>query len=116
MHVSELAVVLDPATEQAVVVDLVFLFLLKITSLILAFLTIRMGFVLIREGAKGGFTFKANLVGLKADLASVSPGLLFVLLGICLMGYSIYVKKEITLPAPARQNLSAPPVVPLPTQ
>src|ERR1019366_1482778 len=87
VHVSELAVVLDPATEQAVVVDLVFLFLLKITSLILAFLTIRMGFVLIREGAKGGFTFKANLVGLKADLASVSPGLLFVLLGICLMGY-----------------------------
>jgi hypothetical protein len=37
-------------------------------------------------------------------------------LGVCLIGYSIYVKKEIILPTASQQNIGAPPVVPLPTQ
>ena len=101
--------------DIVVVIDLSLLFLLKIAALLFGFLTIRMGYDLIREGAKGDFTFKANLAGLKADLASVSPGLLFVLLGIGLIGYSVYVKKEITV-TPPQQQVSAPPNVSMPKQ
>jgi hypothetical protein len=52
--------------------------------------------------------------GFKADLVSVSPGLLFVVLGILLIGYAIHVDKEAELeinpPAITKPN----PPVPLP--
>ena len=52
---------------------------------------------MIASGVKGEFKFSASLGGVKADLASISPGLLFVLLGVLLIGYAIYVEKEVTL-------------------
>jgi hypothetical protein len=71
------------------------LFAIKITALILGFLTIRMGAMLIKTGALGEFKFSTSFGGAKADLASVSPGLLFVVLGIGLIGYSVWVKKSV---------------------
>jgi hypothetical protein len=91
----------------AVFFNLLLLFLLKALCFLLGFLTIRMGHSLIRDGAKGEFTFKANIVGAKADLVSVSPGLLFVLLGIGLIGYAMAVNKVIQLNPGAVQHSPA---------
>jgi hypothetical protein len=66
---------------------------LKSVLFILGYLTIRLGYNLFFAGAKGEFKFSANLVGLKANLASFSPGLLFLLLGIILMGSTMYIDK-----------------------
>jgi len=68
---------------------------MKIVCFILGYLTIRLGYLLIASGARGEFKFSAKFAGIKADLASISPGLLFVLLGTILIGYAIYVEKEI---------------------
>jgi len=70
---------------------------MKIVCFILGYLTIRLGYELIASGVKGDFKFSASLGGVKADLASVSPGLLFVLLGTLLIGYAIHVDKEANL-------------------
>ena len=71
--------------------------LMKIVVFILGYLTIRMGYHLISSGAEGKFKFAANLGGFKADLVSVSPGLLFVLLGIMLIGIALYIDKSISM-------------------
>ena len=56
-----------------------------------------MGYKLIHSGVKGDFKFSTKIAGVKADLASVSPGLLFVLLGVMLIGYAMYVEKTVEL-------------------
>jgi hypothetical protein len=86
---------------------------MKMTALILGFFTIRMGFQLVRQGASGDFKFNLGFGGFKADLASLSPGLLFVLLGVGLIGYSVYVKKPVDLDTPTQQQ-GGPPDVSIP--
>lgn len=54
-----------------------------------------MGFTLIREGVKGEFKFSGDLGSFKSKLESVSPGLLFVLLGVAVIIYGIAVKRDI---------------------
>jgi hypothetical protein len=87
--------------------------LMKIVCFVLGYLTIRLGYELIASGVKGEFKFAATLGGAKADLASVSPGLLFVLLGILLIGYAVYVEKTVNLAVPPLQ-LTATPQPPVP--
>jgi hypothetical protein len=70
---------------------------MKIICFILGYLTIRLGHQLIASGAKGEFKFSTRLGGFKTDLASVSPGLLFVLLGVGLIAYAIHVEKDVDL-------------------
>jgi hypothetical protein len=70
--------------------------LLKIVCFILGYLTVRLGQQLILSGAKGEFKFSARISGAGADLVSVSPGLLFLLLGIFLIGFAIQVDKGVT--------------------
>jgi len=83
------------SSDQLVnVVYMVTICLMKVTCFILGYLIVRLGFDLIRDGVKGEFTFKSSLGGFKADLVSVSPGLLFVLLGVILIGYSMWVNKS----------------------
>jgi|GEM_PF-2818544 len=77
--------------------------LLKIVCFILGYLTIKLGYRLINSGAKGQFKFSAKIGSIKGNLASVSPGLLFVLLGVILIGYAMYVEKGV------EQNLSYTP-------
>ena len=69
--------------------------LMKIVCFVLGYLTIRLGHDLIARGVAGEFKFSASFSGAKADLASVSPGLLFVLLGVGLIAYAMYVEKEV---------------------
>ena len=83
--------------EWAYVLTFGFIVLMKIVCFILGYLTIRLGYRLIASGVKGEFKFTAELGGVKTDLASVSPGLLFVLLGVLLVGYAIYVEKGVSL-------------------
>ena len=83
--------------EWAFVFSFALVILMKITCFILGYLTIHLGYLLIASGVKGEFKFSAELGGVKTDLASVSPGLLFVLLGVLLIGYAMYVEKGVTL-------------------
>jgi hypothetical protein len=71
--------------------------LMKIVCFILSYKIIRLGYSLITAGVKGEFKFSSSFLGFKADLASLSPGLLFVLLGVLLMTVAIYINKNITL-------------------
>ena len=89
--------------------------LMKTACFILGYLTIRLGYLLIASGAKGEFKFAASLGNLKGNLASVSPGLLFVMLGVFFMAYAIYVPKgpEIVyqpVVVPAKVTKDEPPV------
>ena len=68
--------------------------LLKGVVFWIGYLTVRLGYNLVREGVRGEFKFRAEWVGLKGGLASVSSGLLFVLLGVILIGYAIGVSKD----------------------
>ena len=69
---------------------------MKIICFILSYKIIKLGYTLISSGVKGEFKFSSNFIGFKADLASVSPGLLFVLLGILLMMVAVYTDKTVT--------------------
>lgn len=107
---------------QALVVYLVSLsliFTMKIACFILGYLTVRLGYQLISAGVKGEFKFSGQLLGLKADLASVSPGLLFVALGVFLIGYAIHVEKDAYIHLPGakvqtQQPAAPPPETPVP--
>jgi hypothetical protein len=70
--------------------------LMKIVCFIISYKIVKLGYNLISSGAKGEFKFAYEFVGLKADLASVSPGLLFVLLGVLFSIVAINVNKTIT--------------------
>lgn len=85
------------SAEAAFVSAFAMLVAMKIVCFILGYLTVRLGYQLIKQGVKGEFKFSASFGGTKADLASVSPGLLFVLLGVGLVGYAMYVDKTIEL-------------------
>ena len=75
------------------------LIILKIVVFVLGYKTIKLGHSLITAGIKGEFTFKSELPGFKADLRSLSPGLLFVTLGVLLMIFAIYTDKELQVKA-----------------
>lgn len=99
--------------EWAFLISHALLVLMKIVCFILGYLTIRLGYKLISDGVRGSFKFSASLGGVKADLASVSPGLLFVTLGVFLIGYAIYVEKEVHFkpaPLPPVASQAAPDV------
>lgn len=69
---------------------------MKIVCFIISYKIVKLGYNLINSGAKGEFKFAYEFVGLKADLASISPGLLFVLLGVLFSIVAINVNKTIT--------------------
>ena len=94
--------------EWAYVLSFGFVILMKIICFILGYLTIHLGYRLIASGVKGEFKFSAELGGVKTDLASVSPGLLFVLLGVLLIGYAMYVEKGVSLVK--KEKVEAPQV------
>ena len=97
------------STEVTFVASGALVVFMKIVCFILGYLTIRLGYKLIDAGVKGSFKFSASLGGAKADLASVSPGLLFVLLGVFLIGYAIYVNKAFVFTPVASGSVSAEP-------
>jgi hypothetical protein len=79
------------------IITVVLLVSMKIVCFLLGYLTIRLGYLLIASGAKGEFKFTASLGTFKGNLVSVSPGLLFVLLGVILIGYALFVEKPVAM-------------------
>jgi hypothetical protein len=69
----------------------------KLICFFLGYKTIKLGYQLMKEGIKGEFNFSADYKGLKGGLISSSPGLLFLLLGILLIGYAMGVKKAVSM-------------------
>jgi len=67
----------------------------KIVTLIIGYLIVKLGYKLLVTGVKGKFKFKGNYQGAKADLASSSPGLLFLLLGVFLLITSVVTKVSV---------------------
>jgi hypothetical protein len=104
-----------PIETQALIaylVSLALVILMKCLCFILGYLTIRLGYQLIASGVRGEFKFAASLAGAKADLVSLSPGLLFVLLGVLLIGYAVYLEKPVTVTLP--RGLESHGIPPLP--
>lgn len=78
---------------------------MKIICFILGYLTIRLGYKLIKSGVTGEFKFSTSLSSFKADLASVSPGLLFVLLGVILIGYAMSEDKSVDVTTKSKNSV-----------
>jgi hypothetical protein len=108
------------------IVGLLLIFCMKVVVFLTGYLIVRLGYNLILSGAKGEFTFKTKLLNFQADLASLSPGLLFVLLGTMLIGWALFVPKPVDFnfsekrsgPSPTPPDLTAPPAaldIPTPT-
>jgi hypothetical protein len=86
-----------PQTPESIyLVSFALIILMKIICFILGYKTIKLGYNLITAGVKGEFKFSSSFAGFKADLVSVSPGLLFVVLGIMLITIAVYTKKNVT--------------------
>jgi hypothetical protein len=85
------------APESLYLISVSLVIIMKIVCFILSYKIIRLGYNLIFAGVKGEFKFASNFIGFKADLTSLSPGLLFVLLGVLLMVVAIYINKNVTL-------------------
>ncbi|HEY0414313.1 MAG TPA: hypothetical protein VGD66_14350 [Allosphingosinicella sp.] len=84
------------APEWLFIVGVAALLLLKLTCLTLGYLVVKTGAQLLRDGIAGEFKFKAEIPGAKGDLVSASPGLLFLLLGVLLIGYGVAIDKPLT--------------------
>ena len=68
---------------------------LKIVCILVGFGVVYLGYKLLLAGVKGKFKFSASWLKNKADLASASPGLLFLLLGCFLIGYTLSAERKI---------------------
>lgn len=84
---------------------------LKLACFLFGYLVIKIGAQLLRDGVKGEFQFKASLTGFTSDLASASPGLLFLLIGGFLIGYAMYLPKSVDYQS---DNPDPPPAIVLP--
>lgn len=102
---------MDSLPWQIAALNLGLIWSLKITALVLGYLCVRLGHHLISSGVKGEFEFTAKGFGAHTALKAVSPGLLFVVLGVALMAYSVSVEKIVTVES---SSISAAPEVPLP--
>jgi hypothetical protein len=95
----------------------ILLVFLKVVSLTLGYLIVYLGYRLIIAGAKGEFQFSGGAGSLQTALKSVSPGLLFVLLGALLMGYAVGVDKVSSRQGGTEQKIGTkPPPVVLPSK
>ena len=88
--------------------------IMKITIFVIAYKIVKLGYELLSQGVQGKFKFSADFGGIKADLASVSPGLLFIVLGVMLIAFSLKVEKVVTTQYPdqilTEETKTKPPI------
>lgn len=94
------------------VVHATYVLVLKVTCFILGYLIVRIGAALLRDGITGEFKFSASLPGAKGDLASASPGLLFLLVGAILIGYALWVPKPAEFESEEARTVANPESAP----
>ena len=92
------------STQWLVVVAMILGISLKVICFLFGYLIVKIGAQLLRDGVTGEFKFKTEFPGLKGDLASASPGLLFLVIGAGLIGYAMYLPKSIEY-----ETVDAPP-------
>ncbi len=86
-----------PQTPESIyLISFGLIILMKTVCFILGYKIIKLGYHLIVSGVKGEFKFSSSFAGFKADLASLSPGLLFVLLGVMVIMIAVYTNKNVT--------------------
>ena len=93
--------------ENLYLISFSLIILMKIVCFILSYKIIKLGYNLISAGVKGEFKFSSDFIGFKSDLQSLSPGLLFIVLGVLLMMVAIFTDKAITFQSSKK---TAPPV------
>ena len=92
---------------------IIFFFLLvamKVFLFWIGYLITKLGADLLRDGIRGEFKFKTELRGVRADLASASPGLFFALLGTFLIGYAVFVDKPVDTSFLASRVIESPEI------
>ena len=104
------------SNETMFIIGLSYLFVMKIVCFVIGFFIVRIGASLLRDGISGQFTFKYEFTGVKGDLASASPGLLFLLLGCLLIGYSLALDKVATYEKTETSAGPAAGAMPLPEE
>lgn len=85
--------------------------IMKVTAFIIGYKIVALGYSALEKGLKGEFNFTADVTkGGKLALVSASPGLLFVLLGSCVVAWALFVDKPVTYSREeSRQAASAEP-------
>ncbi len=83
---------------------------LKLVYCFVGYLTIKLGANLLREGVKGEFKFKTELQGMKADLASASPGLFFAFIGAFIIAYALFVEKPVGAAFETSHTMTTPDI------
>jgi hypothetical protein len=71
----------------------------KLVALLVGYLFARLGYTLFLKGVTGEFKFSTDIRGVKADLASVSPGLFLILMGAIVLCITIYKGFDVDFPA-----------------
>jgi hypothetical protein len=79
-------------TNQAIwyhVITVGTLLTFKLAVLLVGYLIAKLGYQLLLKGVTGEFKFQTEFKGAKADLASVSPGLFFILMAAILIAVGV---------------------------
>lgn len=85
---------------------------LKIVCFTFGYFIVKIGAQLLRDGVTGEFKFKTRFTGISSDLASASPGLLFLVIGGGLIGYAMYLPKSVEYESMEEPNAPPPLVLP----
>lgn len=73
---------------------------LRVLALVLGYRVVKLGYEALIKGVAGNFDFGGKVKSdVELKLVSTSPGLLFVLLGVALMGWALLPHSEMTTPA-----------------
>lgn len=99
------------STQWLVVVAMILGISLKVICFLFGYLIVKIGAQLLRDGVTGEFKLKTQLSGFNSDLASASPGLLFLVIGAGLIGYAMYLPKTVEYEA---TDAPSPPALVLP--
>ena len=82
---------------EAYIVSLALGIGMKVVCFIIGYLIVHLGYKLLKLNVTGQFQFSGEWSKFKIGLASVSPGLLFVLLGSAVIAFGMFVEKEVKL-------------------
>ena len=87
---------MSAVSDPVVIIILLAALAIKLCGLVLGYLVVRLGYAALEKGLKGDFELFGKISGgWGLTLRSVSPGLLFVLLGSLLAGFTLYLDRPL---------------------